>query len=51
MKLAIQPDSNRYSDGTYQSYSDRWFFLAEERGITPVEVNVHSSDVLEAIGF
>ncbi len=49
MKIAIQPDHILQVTGEVNSYSDRWFALAAERGIDVVEVDCLKPGVIDAI--
>jgi len=49
LKIAIQPDKVVHRNGEKQSFSDRWFQLAKERGIDAVAVDVFSEDVIAQI--
>ena len=49
IRIAIQPDEVVQHNGERQSYSKRWFELAEEQGITAVSVDVLSHDVIAEI--
>jgi len=49
LKIAIQPDEVIHRNGERQSFSDRWFQLAEEHGLAAVAVDVFSKDVIAQI--
>jgi len=49
LRIAIQPDKVVHHNGEKQSFSDRWFQLAEEHGLAAVAVDVFSKDVIAQI--
>lgn len=50
LKIAIQADANVLANGEHQSYSKRWFELAEQQqDIEAVAVDVFAQDIIEQI--
>lgn len=49
MQIAVQPDKNIVLDGLEQSFSDVWRQVAQEFGISIVEIDVNARDVWERL--
>src|SRR5690625_4050433 len=49
LKIAIQPDEIIHGNGERQSYSDRWFELAQDMSIEALSVDAFSDDILEIV--
>lgn len=49
LKIAIQPDEVLQHHGERQSFSKRWFELAEQNGIQAVPVDVFAQDIVSQV--
>src|SRR5699024_5237407 len=52
IKIAVQPDEVRHSNGEHQSFSQRWTKLAHDQNIDLIPIDVYTRDVISQLsGF